>query len=84
MAWGHIDYLIAALEDRADRARRYQQMRREMPTEPARRIFGYITDDEACGTYRQWSCRHEWSSGHDPDTDREVGIYCLNCGMAEG
>lgn len=29
------------------------------------------------------NCAHEWSSGIDEDTDREVAVYCTKCGQPE-
>lgn len=26
------------------------------------------------------NCAHQWSSGHDEDTGRQIRIYCLKCG----
>lgn len=76
--------ILAAMEDRMERARWYFQLREEYPREPASRIWRYImaAQDDAVVLYVEFYCNHEWSSGYD-DSDHEVAIYCQRCGAAE-
>lgn len=71
---------IGHVEEFARRARAFEGMRQRMPTEPAHRILRYLKDDDNPGlSYKQYYCRHEWSSGFD-DSDHECAIYCMRCG----
>jgi len=71
---------LEGLRDLVRLAGTYLAVRARRPEVPARQVLAYLRSDGS-DTLDEFLCPgHEWSSGYDEGTDREVRCYCLNCG----
>lgn len=73
---------LARMEELLNRARWFFRLRDEHPRDPAHQIWSYVSaaeDGAIVGSYQEFYCNHEWSSGLD-DSDHEIGIRCMICG----
>lgn len=71
----------ADLSDQEFRRAAYLVLRAERPDVRAADVWAFVNcDDGAVRNIDQFLCRHEWGDGEDPDTGREVAIYCNQCG----
>jgi len=70
------------LNERHYRAIAYARLRAENPAARAADVWAFVTSDfdGSAMNLRQFLCRHNWSSGYDDDTEREVAVYCVYCG----